>query len=95
MILLKKIFIALIILIFLIILYLYVANLTLMPKSITLLQGEKLELATLWGINLKQKNTSNINLNTNKTESTLETSSDIGQTKISEVRKNKYECKSI
>ena len=95
MILLKKIFIALIILTFLIILYLYVANLTLMPKSITLLQGEKLELATLWGINLKQKNTSNINLNTNKTESTLETSSDIGQTKISEVRKNKYECKSI
>lgn len=91
----KKIFIALIILTFLIILYLYVANLTLMPKSITLLQGEKLELATLWGINLKQKNTSNINLNTNKTESTLETSSDIGQTKISEVRKNKYECKSI
>ena len=86
----KKIFIALIILTFLIILYLYVANLTLMPKSITLLQGEKLELATLWGINLKQKNTSNINLNTNKTESTLETSSDIGQTKISEVRKNKY-----
>ena len=88
----KKYFIALSILTVLIILYLYVANLTLMPKSITLLQGEKLELATLWGINLKQKNTSNININTNKTESTLETSSDIGQTKISEIRQNKHEC---
>ena len=88
----KKYFIALSILTVLIILYLYVANLTLMPKSITLLQGEKLELATLWGINLKQKNTSNININTNKTESTLETSSEIGQTKISEIRQNKHEC---
>ena len=43
-----------IILIILGIFYLYIANITLIPKSITLLQGEKLELATLWGINLKQ-----------------------------------------
>ena len=69
------------------ILYLYVANITLMPRSITLLQGEKLELATLWGINLKETETSNRNININKETSVLETSGDIENNKNLEIGK--------
>ena len=82
-------------LIILIIFYLYVANVALIPKSITLLQGEKLELATLWGISIKQEKTSNPNININEDGTVLETSSFIEETEISEVRKNKYEFEII
>ena len=58
----KKYIKILIILIILIILYLYTANITLMPKSITLLEGEKLRLATLWGVSLKENVTTNPNI---------------------------------
>lgn len=91
----KKYFKVALILIILIIFYLYIANITLMPKSITLLQGEKLELATLWGISLKQIKTSNPNINWNKEESILETSGELEETEISESRKNRYESKLI
>lgn len=80
------------ILFILIIFYLYIANLTLMPKSITLLQGEKLELAKLWGINLKQKDISNLNFNINENKEILETSSSIGETNINQTRKSRYGC---
>lgn len=73
----KKYLKLIIILTILLVLYLYVANITLMPKSIILLQGEKLELATLWGVNLKETETSNRNININKQNSVLETSGDI------------------
>lgn len=82
-------------LIILIIFYLYIANITLIPKSITLLQGEKLQLATLWGLNIKQEKTSNPNINVNKDGTILETASSIEETEISEVRKNKYESEFI
>ena len=82
-------------LIILIIFYLYIANVTLIPKSITLLQGEKLELATLWGLSVKQEKTSNPNININKDGTVLETSSFIEETEISEIRKNKYEFEII
>lgn len=82
-------------LIILIIFYLYIANVTLIPKSITLLQGEKLELATLWGLSVKQEKTSNPNININEDGTVLETSSFIEETEISEVRKNKYEFEII
>jgi stage IV sporulation protein B len=52
MIVLKKYIKVSFLLIILIIFYLYIANITLMPKSITLMQGEKLELATLWGLKI-------------------------------------------
>lgn len=84
-----------IILIILTILYLYVANISLMPRSITLLQGEKLKLATLWGINLKQKNSSNPNITTDTSDQILETSGDLGQSEITNVRQIRYECKFI
>lgn len=77
-----------IILIILIIFYLYIANITLIPKSITLLQGEKLELATLWGINFKQIETSNPNIGEYNEASILETSGELEDTGITETRKN-------
>jgi len=92
---LKKYIKIIVLLIILTIFYLYIANITLIPKSITLLQGEKLELATLWGITIKQVKTSNPNLNANKAGAVLETSSELEETQISEVRKNKHECKFI
>ena len=52
----KKFLKVFILLVILTIFYLYIANLCLMPKSITLLQGEKLELATLWGISIETSN---------------------------------------
>ena len=86
MIVLKRYFKIFIILLVLIIFYLYVANITLMPKSITLLQGEKLELATIWGINLKKKESKNLNLDTKNIVETLETSSTLTNDKMIEVR---------
>lgn len=44
----------LIILLILLVLYIYIANITLFPKSIILMQGEKINLAKLWGIELKE-----------------------------------------
>lgn len=83
----KKYIKLIIILTILLIFYLYIANITLMPKSITLLQGEKLELATLWGVKLKQITSSNQNININKKEEILETSGDIEDDENLEVGK--------
>ena len=55
-----------------------------MPKSITLLQGEKLKLAKMWGIDFKEINST-----------ILETASNLNQNKVSNVRKNRYGYKSI
>ena len=74
-------------LIILIIFYLYVANVALIPKSITLLQGEKLELATLWGISIKQEKTSNPNIKVNEDGIIVETSNLADESQISEVGK--------
>lgn len=82
-------------LIILTIFYLYIANITLTPKSITLLQGEKLELATLWGISIKQEEKSNPNINVNEDGMILETSGSAEEGQISEVRKSKYEFKTV
>ena len=57
-----KIFKKLIVLLFLLVLYLYVANITLMPKNIIIMQGENLSVSTLWGVNIKQIATTNPNL---------------------------------
>lgn len=80
----KKAFKIFIILTILFIFYLYMANIFLMPKSITLLQGEKLELALAWGISLKQKNTTNPNLRTYINNNVLEASSDLNDMQITE-----------
>ena len=81
-----------IILIILTIFYLYVANITLLPKSITLLQGDKLKFATVFGISLKKQNTTFIDEENNYYEDILETSSIINDNKLHSVRQNEYEC---
>ena len=73
----KRFFKIFIILFILTIFYLYIANLCLMPKSITLLQGEKLKLATLWGVSLTQPNKDIYDDKQNI--ETLQTSSNIGE----------------
>lgn len=83
----KKYLKIVLVLVILVIFYLYIANITLMPKSIILLQGEKLELATLWGINLKQISTSNPNLGEYKNGSIVEASSELEEAKINETGK--------
>ena len=52
----------LLVLFILILIYTYVASIALLPKSITLIQGENLNLASLWGIKIKEKNNSNPNI---------------------------------
>lgn len=75
------------ILFFLLIFYIYVANITLFPKSILLMQGEKLNLATLWGINIAEKENSNPNIGEYKEEGFIQASSLAEDSKIEEVGK--------
>ncbi len=42
--------------------YIYIANITLFPTSIVLMQGEKINLATLWGVHMKEIENSNPNI---------------------------------
>ena len=69
----KKLKIVLILLSLLII-YVYVTSITLMPDSIIIMQGEKLNLFKLWGINLIQNSNSNPNVSDYKLGKVLETS---------------------
>ena len=71
----------------LLILYIYVANITLFPKSILLMQGEKLELATLWGIEISEKENSNPNIGEYTQEGIIETSSITENSEIEEIGK--------
>lgn len=91
----KRYFKIFIVLLILTIFYLYIANLTLMPKSITLLEGEKIELATAWGVSLKKNNQTNFNIQTNNDDMALETSSNIGEGNITTIRKDEYGCKFV
>lgn len=65
----------LLLLFILIVLYIYVASVTLIPDSIVLMQGERLRLATLWGINVIEVNNSNPNIGEYRTNRILQTSS--------------------
>ena len=56
----------------LLLLYVYVASITLMPKSIILMQGESLNLATLWGISIKENEISNPNIGEYKQNRTVQ-----------------------
>lgn len=52
--------------------YIYVASVTLVPNSIILMQGESLNLATLWGISIKENENSNPNIGEYKQNRTVE-----------------------
>ena len=75
------------ILFILLILYIYIANITLFPKSIILMQGEKLNLATLWGVKISEKENSNPNIGEYEKQDLIEASSVAGDSKIEEVGK--------
>ena len=64
-----KVILLLFILLFL---YIYIASVTLVPNSIILLQGESLNLATLWGISIKENENSNPNIGEYKQNRTIE-----------------------
>lgn len=64
-----KVILLLFILLFL---YIYVASVTLVPNSIILIQGESLNLATLWGISIKENENSNPNIGEYKQNRTIE-----------------------
>lgn len=65
-----KVILLLFILLFL---YIYVASVTLVPNSIILIQGESLNLATLWGISIKENENSNPNIGEYNQNKTIET----------------------
>lgn len=65
-----KVILLLFILLFL---YIYVASVTLVPNSIILMQGESLNLATLWGISIKENENSNPNIGKYNQNKTIET----------------------
>ena len=48
------------IIIFLLIVYLYICNITLLPSNIIIMQGEEIKLNTILGISIKQVNSYNI-----------------------------------
>lgn len=64
-----KVILLLFILLFL---YIYVASVTLVPNSIILMQGDSLNLATLWGISIKENKNSNPNIGEYKVNKTIE-----------------------
>lgn len=81
----KKIKILLLLFIFIII-YMYVASVTLLPDNIILIQGEKLKLTTLWGINIEETSNSNPNVGEYKTSKILQASNNSNST-LTEVGK--------
>lgn len=74
----KKIVLKLTIIIALLIIFIYVCNISFMPESIIMMQGETLNINTLLGINLEQQNSNG---------QIIATSSSINKNKVSEVGK--------
>ena len=82
----KKLFIILLLFILLII-YIYATNISLLPKSVILMQGETLNLSTLWGINIKKKDISNPNIDDYKSQELVQASSNVNDKTLTEVGK--------
>lgn len=66
----KKIRPILLILFFLII-YVYICNITMLPSNIVVFQGEEINLKTVYGLNIKNKNSSYTNYNAMQTATNL------------------------
>ena len=73
----KKKLIFILLLSFLFVVYIYTVNITFIPQSITLIQGENLNLSTLWGITVVEKNSTNPNLDGIAQSRIIQTSSDV------------------
>lgn len=73
----KKLILKITIVIILLIIFIYVCNITLMPSSIIMMQGETLNINTILGINIEQSENGKV----------VEASSQINKNKVSEVGK--------
>lgn len=71
----------------LLIIYVYVANITLFPESIILMQGEKINLALLMGIKIKEEQNSNPNIGEYQIKNLVQASSITGTDEIKQVGK--------
>ena len=78
----KKIFLRVTLIIFLLISLVYVTNITSIPDNIVLFQGENLNLGVVLGVTLKEKNN-----NSNNEYYTIETSSAIDESNKVEKKK--------
>ena len=67
--------------------YIYVANIVLFPESILLMQGERLNLALLTGISIKEKENSNPNVGDYQTKNLIEASSITENSSIEQIGK--------
>ena len=75
---------SILIILFLLIIYIYIANISMIPKHIIIFEGENLNISTLWGINLRKK--SNSKLEYGLTD-TIQTVTNLNNNKINEVGK--------
>lgn len=71
----------------LIIIYIYVANITLFPESILLMQGEKLNLALILGLDITEEQNSNPNIGEYQAKNLLQVSTITGNDEIKQVGK--------
>lgn len=71
----------------LLIIYLYIASISLFPNSITLMQGDNLNFYALWGVTVKEIQNTNPNIGEYKQGELIEASSSAEQSKIEEVGK--------
>lgn len=71
----------------LLIIYLYVASISLFPKSITLMQGDNLNLYALWGVKVKEIQNSNPNIGEYKQGKLIQASNAAEGSKVEEVGK--------
>ena len=73
----RKRIISFLLLLILTIIYLYTANITLIPENIILMQGEEIKLAKIWGINIKKENIVNADIGYLDNDEILQTSGKI------------------
>jgi len=75
------------ILFILLILYIYVASISLFPRSITIMQGDNLNLYALWGIQVKEMENSNPNLGEYQQGKLIEASTKAEKSKVEGIGK--------
>lgn len=75
------------ILMILMIMYIYIASITLLPKTILLMQGDNLNLHALWGIGIKEIENSNPNIGEYRQGRMIQASSGAEESKVEEIGK--------
>ena len=79
-----KIFSKIFVIFFLLVIFIYVSSITTIPENIILFQGEKLDIKTLLGINILQKEAyDTMQTSTNMGNTISETSENVGKTDLS------------